>query len=69
MQNDVDRDLFWLVLGALVGMFAVVFHKFTFGFDLPAWLGALIPLISAVVVGSIGPRLGERASAPPIAYN
>ncbi|WP_159731815.1 hypothetical protein [Methylosinus sp. Ce-a6] len=61
--------MFWLVLGAVVGMFAVVLHKFTFGSDLPGWLGALIPLISAVVVGSIGPRLGQRAQEFPIAYN
>lgn len=54
----------WLLLGAAFGVVVVFLLTTLAGFALSGWLGALIPTLSAVVAGTIGPKLGASDDEP-----
>ncbi|ACK50151.1 hypothetical protein Msil_1182 [Methylocella silvestris BL2] len=54
--------LFWLIVGAVIGAFAVFLGTAGNLFSLPAWLAALVPTLSAIFFGVIGPRIGQSST-------
>jgi hypothetical protein len=60
---DGNRTLGWLLIGALFGFVLVVILTTVLVLPIPAWLGALLPTLWAVVGGWVGPRISGKSGS------
>lgn len=60
----MSATFIWLMVGAVLGMVSVFVTAIS-GVELQGWVGALVVLLSATAVGTIGPMFGNRAEQHP----
>ncbi len=62
MQSEDNRIFRWLMIGALIGAFAVILAIEVARLQLSGWFGALVPTLSAILFGTIGPRARQKVN-------